>query len=52
MQILFSFLICLLATTIGGISGVGGGVIIKPVLDAASGMPVATVSVLAAPCWP
>ena len=46
MQILFSFLICLLATTIGGISGVGGGVIIKPVLDAASGMPVATVSFL------
>ena len=46
MQIFFSFLICLLATTIGGISGVGGGVIIKPVLDAASGMPVATVSFL------
>ena len=46
MQILFSFLICLLATTIGGISGVGGGVIIKPVLDAVSGMPVATVSFL------
>ena len=46
MQILFSFLICLLATTVGGISGVGGGVIIKPVLDAVSGMPVATVSFL------
>ena len=46
MEILFSFLICLLATTIGGISGVGGGVIIKPVLDATSGMPVATVSFL------
>lgn len=46
MQILFSFLICLLATTIGGISGVGGGVIVKPVLDAVSGMPVATVSFL------
>lgn len=46
MQILFSFLICLLATTVGGISGVGGGVIIKPVLDATSGMPVATISFL------
>ena len=46
MQILLSFLICLLATTIGGISGVGGGVIIKPVLDATSGMPVATISFL------
>ncbi len=46
MEIVFSFLICLLATTIGGISGVGGGVIIKPVLDAVSGMPVATVSFL------
>lgn len=46
MQILFSFLLCILATTIGGISGVGGGVIIKPVLDATSGMPVSTVSFL------
>ena len=46
MQILFNFLICILATTVGGISGVGGGVIIKPVLDAASGMPVATISFL------
>lgn len=46
MQILLSFLICLLATTIGGISGIGGGVIIKPVLDAFSGLPVNTVSFL------
>ena len=28
MKVLFQFLICLIATTIGGISGVGGGVII------------------------
>ena len=40
------FLICLAATTAGGISGVGGGVIIKPVMDAVSGMGVATVSFL------
>ena len=46
MQILFNFLVCILATTIGGISGVGGGVIIKPVLDAVSGLPVATISFL------
>lgn len=46
MGILFSFLVCLVATTVGGISGVGGGVIIKPVLDATSGMPVSTVSFL------
>ena len=46
MQILFNFLVCILATTIGGISGVGGGVIIKPMLDAVSGLPVATISFL------
>lgn len=46
MDILFYFLICVMATTIGGISGVGGGVIIKPILDALSGMPVATISFL------
>lgn len=46
MQIIFLFCVCLFATTIGGISGVGGGVIIKPVLDATAGMPVATISFL------
>lgn len=46
MDILFCFLVCIIATTVGGISGVGGGVIIKPVLDAVSGMPVSTVSFL------
>ena len=46
VDILFSFLICLLATTAGGISGVGGGVIIKPVMDATSGLSVATISFL------
>ncbi|MBM6926125.1 sulfite exporter TauE/SafE family protein [Pseudoflavonifractor phocaeensis] len=46
MQTLFDFLVCIIATTIGGISGVGGGVIIKPVMDATSGLPVATISFL------
>lgn len=46
LQAVIYFLICLAATTAGGISGVGGGVIIKPVLDAVSGMGVAAVSFL------
>lgn len=46
MEIIISFLICLLATTAGGISGVGGGVIIKPFLDAFSELPVSTISFL------
>ena len=40
------FLLCFLATTAGAISGIGGGVIIKPCMDALSGMDVATVSFL------
>ena len=40
------FLICLAATTVGGISGVGGGVIIKPVMDAVSGLGAAAISFL------
>lgn len=43
---LFAFLISILATTAGAISGIGGGVIIKPVLDAVSGLPVSTISFL------
>lgn len=43
MTVLY-FLICLAATTVGAISGVGGGVIIKPVLDAVSPLPVAAVT--------
>ena len=46
LKAMIYFLICIAATTAGGISGVGGGVIIKPVLDAVSGMGVATVSFL------
>ena len=46
VEFVFYFLICIIATTVGAISGVGGGVIIKPVFDAAAGMPVATISFL------
>ena len=46
MLYLFYFLICLAATTMGAISGIGGGVIIKPVMDALSGLGVSTISFL------
>lgn len=46
MSIFFSFIICVAATVIGSISGVGGGVIIKPVMDAVSGMSVSSISFL------
>jgi len=45
MEILF-FVISLCATTIGAISGIGGGVIIKPVLDATNTMSASSVSFL------
>ncbi|MCX7028241.1 MAG: sulfite exporter TauE/SafE family protein [Spirochaetes bacterium] len=40
------FLIVLLASTIGAISGIGGGVIIKPVMDSLGSMGVAAISFL------
>ena len=40
------FIICLLASVIGGICGIGGGVIIKPVLDAIGIMSVSAISFL------
>ena len=46
MLYLFYFLICIAATTLGAISGIGGGVIIKPVMDAVSGLSVSTISFL------
>lgn len=53
MQELFLFVICICATTLGAISGIGGGVIIKPVMDAVSGMSVSTISFCpAARCFP
>lgn len=40
------FFVCLLASIAGAVSGVGGGVLIKPVLDMVPGMGVATASFL------
>lgn len=45
-MIILVFLICFAASTIGGICGIGGGVVIKPLLDAIGIMPVSTVSFL------
>ena len=46
MTILFVFAICLMSSAIGGVCGIGGGVVIKPVLDAAGIMSVSTASFL------
>ena len=46
MIIILVFLICFLASVVGAICGIGGGVIIKPVLDAFGIMDVATISFL------
>lgn len=46
MLLLIFFLICFLASIVGAICGIGGGVIIKPVLDAFGVMDVATISFL------
>lgn len=43
---LLYFIICLFATVIGAISGIGGGVIIKPVFDLFSGLGVSLISFL------
>lgn len=40
------FIVCLLASAVGGICGIGGGVIIKPVLDAMGVMSVSAISFL------
>lgn len=40
------FLVCLAASAAGALAGFGGGVIIKPVLDAMGVLPVSTVSFL------
>ena len=43
---LLYFLVCLFSTTIGAVSGIGGGVIIKPALDATGTMSVSAISFL------
>ncbi len=40
------FAVCLLASCVGAVAGYGGGVIIKPVLDALHILPVSTISFL------
>ena len=45
-MVLFVFAVCLAASTIGGVCGIGGGVVIKPVLDAVGVMSVSAVSFL------
>jgi uncharacterized membrane protein YfcA len=46
MTQLISILVSFCASVIGCICGIGGGVIIKPVLDATSGMGVSAISFL------
>lgn len=46
MKLVLTVLICFVATLVGAITGIGGGIIIKPLLDAVSGLPVATIQFL------
>lgn len=43
---MLTFLICFLACVVGAICGIGGGVIIKPMLDAGSGMEITAINFL------
>ena len=45
-MLLIFFVICFIASAIGAVSGIGGGIIIKPVLDAFHVMDVAAISFL------
>lgn len=45
MEFLY-FLIALIATTLGSLTGIGGGVIIKPILDFLGDYPIGTISLL------
>lgn len=45
-MIILYFLLCFIATGMGAVSGIGGGVIIKPVMDAVSGLSVGSISFL------
>ena len=46
MEYLIIILVCFFSSVVGAICGIGGGVIIKPVLDAVGIMAVTTVSFL------
>ena len=44
------FIVCLLASAVGGVCGIGGGVIIKPVVDAMNVLSVSALSFLSGLC--
>ena len=46
MQYILYFLIAIGATTVGSLTGMGGGVIIKPLMDVMQGFDVETIGVL------
>ena len=46
MQYILYFLIAIGATTVGSLTGMGGGVIIKPLMDVIHGFDVQTIGVL------
>lgn len=48
MNELIYFIVALISTTVGAISGIGGGVIIKPVLDMLGHYDIASIGVLSA----
>lgn len=45
-MILYVFAVCLCASTVGGVCGIGGGIVIKPLLDATGLMSISAVSFL------
>ncbi len=45
-MIIFLFAVAFIASTVGAISGIGGGVIIKPVMDAFSGLEINIINFL------
>lgn len=48
--VLIYFLIAFLASCVGAISGMGGGIIIKPVMDALTRVDAGTVSIISSAC--
>jgi len=46
MMYILLFLLCLIASTLGAITGVGGGILIKPIADAMNLLPVSVISFL------
>lgn len=46
MMYILLFLLCLIASTLGAITGVGGGILIKPIADAMNLLPVSAISFL------